>query len=56
MEVDQWWAERLSDGLTAKYPNKIIYPLSNIYGLALFTRLELVEPVIQFILDEAIPS
>ena len=56
VEVDQWWTERLSEGLTAKYPNKISYPLSNGYGLALFTRLELIEPGVQFILDDAIPS
>ena len=56
VEVDQWWAERLSDGLTARYPNKIIYPLSNGYGLALFSRLELIEPGVRFILDDAIPS
>jgi len=56
VEVDQWWTERLSEGLTARYPNKISYPLSNGYGLALFTRLELIEPRVQFILDEAIPS
>jgi len=56
VEVDEWWAERLSEGLTARYPNKISYPLSNGYGLALFTRLELIEPRVQFVLDEAIPS
>ena len=56
VEVDQWWTERLSEGLTARYPNKISYPLSNGYGLALFTRLELIEPGVQFILDDAIPS
>jgi endonuclease/exonuclease/phosphatase (EEP) superfamily protein YafD len=56
VEVDQWWAEGLSEGLTARYPNKISYPLSNGYGLALFTRLELIEPGVQFILDDAIPS
>jgi len=37
VEVDQWWAERLSEGLTGRYPNKISYPLSNGYGLALFS-------------------
>ena len=56
VEVDQWWTERLSEGLTARYPNKISYPLSNGYGLALFSRLELIEPGVQFILDDAIPS
>jgi endonuclease/exonuclease/phosphatase (EEP) superfamily protein YafD len=56
VEVDEWWTERLTDGLTARYPHKICYPLSNTYGLALFSRLELVEPEVRFIFDEAIPS
>jgi endonuclease/exonuclease/phosphatase (EEP) superfamily protein YafD len=32
VEVDEWWVDRLSAGLGAKYPYKIIYPLSNGYG------------------------
>jgi endonuclease/exonuclease/phosphatase (EEP) superfamily protein YafD len=56
VEVDEWWVERLSTGLSAKFPYKIIYPLSNGYGLALFSRLELIEPEVRFVLDEAIPS
>lgn len=56
VEVDEWWAGGLTDGLRARYPYKICYPLSNGYGLALFSRLELIEPEVRFILDEAIPS
>jgi len=56
VEVDEWWGERLSAGLNARFPHKIIYPLSNGYGLALFSRLELIEPEVRFVLDEAIPS
>jgi endonuclease/exonuclease/phosphatase (EEP) superfamily protein YafD len=56
VEVDEWWSDRLWAGLGAQYPNKICYPLSNGYGIALFSRLELIEPQIRFILDDAIPS
>jgi endonuclease/exonuclease/phosphatase (EEP) superfamily protein YafD len=56
VEVDEWWANRLLTGLRARYPNKMCYPLSNGYGLALFSRLELIEPKIRFLLDDAIPS
>ena len=56
VEVDEWWTERLKDGLRSRYPYDICYPLSNEYGLALFSRLELVEPEVRFILDDAIPS
>jgi endonuclease/exonuclease/phosphatase (EEP) superfamily protein YafD len=56
VEVDEWWADRLWAGLRTRYPNKFCYPLSNGYGLALFSRLELIEPKIRFMLDDAIPS
>ena len=56
VEVDEWWARSLSDGLTSNYPYKVCYPLSNGYGLALFSRLELIRPEVRFIFDEAIPS
>ena len=56
VEVDEWWAERLSAGLESSYPHKITYPLSNGYGLAVFSRLELIQPEVRFVLDEAIPS
>jgi endonuclease/exonuclease/phosphatase (EEP) superfamily protein YafD len=56
VEVDEWWAGRLSGGLGGQYPHKIIYPLSNGYGLAIFSRLELIRPKVRFVIDEAIPS
>lgn len=56
VEVDEWWSERLQAGLGTRYPNQLIYPLSNGYGLALFSRLELVDAAIRFVVDEAIPS
>jgi endonuclease/exonuclease/phosphatase (EEP) superfamily protein YafD len=56
VETDEWWCSRLSDGLSSRYPHCISYPLSNGYGLTLFSRLELVEPSVRFLIDEAIPS
>jgi endonuclease/exonuclease/phosphatase (EEP) superfamily protein YafD len=56
VEVDEWWAERLWSGVKTGYPHKIWYPLSNGYGLALFSRLELIQPEVRFLFDEAIPS
>jgi endonuclease/exonuclease/phosphatase (EEP) superfamily protein YafD len=56
VETDEWWCARLAEGLQSRYPHGIRYPLSNGYGLALFSRLELVEPEIRFVVDEAIPS
>ena len=56
VETDEWWCSLLTDALRSRYPYTLIYPLSNGYGLALFSRLELVEPTIRFLIDEAIPS
>ena len=39
VETDEWWCTRLSEGLRARYPHSLIYPLSNGYGLAVFSRL-----------------
>lgn len=56
VEVDEWWAERLWGSVKAGYPHKISHPLSNGYGLALFSRLELIQPEVRFLFDQAIPS
>lgn len=56
VETDEWWCSKLNEGLRSGYPHSLTYPLSNGYGLALFARLELLEPAIRFLVDEAIPS
>jgi endonuclease/exonuclease/phosphatase (EEP) superfamily protein YafD len=56
VETDEWWCARLAEGLSGRFPNKVLYPLSNGYGMALFSRLELVEPSIRFLVDDAVPS
>lgn len=56
VETDEWWCSRLADGLRSKYPYCLTYPLSNGYGLALFSRLEIIEPTVRFVVDDAIPS
>jgi endonuclease/exonuclease/phosphatase (EEP) superfamily protein YafD len=42
--------------LAARYTHGLKYPLSNGYGLALFSHFELVEPEVRFVVDDAIPS
>jgi endonuclease/exonuclease/phosphatase (EEP) superfamily protein YafD len=56
VETDEWWQERLNDALASRYPYRVKHPLSNGYGLALFSRLELIDPQVRFVVDEAIPS
>lgn len=56
VETDEWWCSELAEGLSADYRHRLLYPLSNGYGLALFSRLRLIEPTVRFIVDDAIPS
>jgi len=56
VETDEWWCSELTSALRSRYPHKIQHPLSTGYGLALFSRLALVEPTVRFVVDEAIPS
>ena len=56
VETDEWWCSQLSDALRGRYPHHLTYPLSNGYGMAIFSRFELIDPVVRFVVDEAIPS
>ena len=56
VETDEWWCSRLSEALRSRYQYGLTYPLSNGYGMAIFSRLELLQPTISFLVDEAIPS
>lgn len=55
METDQWWQEQL-EGLTSRYPETVLVPMSNTYGLGLYSRLPLQEAQIRYLLEDDIPS
>ncbi len=54
-EPTQWWLEQL-DGLEDSYPYTLHQPQENQYGLLLYSRLELVNPEIRFLIEAEIPS
>lgn len=56
VETDEWWASRLTEALRTRYPHGLIHPLSNGYGISLFSRFELLQPIVRFLVDDAIPS
>lgn len=56
VEVDDWWNGALNAGLLSSYPNNKSIPLSNGYGIAIFSRLQLESCEVRFIIDDAIPS
>lgn len=55
VETDEWWASQLRE-LEDTYPHVVRYPLDTTYGMLLFSRLELVETKIRFLVEDEIPS
>ena len=54
-EPTQWWLEQL-DGLEDDYPYTLFQPQENHYGKLLYSRLELENPEIRFLIEPDIPS
>lgn len=54
-EPDARWLEEIN-ALEKKYPFTVLYPLDNAYGMALYSRLELVNPKLNFFIEDDIPS
>ncbi len=55
VEVDDVWAEQI-DVLREAYPHVVAYPQDNYYGMVLFSRLELIDPEVRFIVEDDVPS
>ena len=55
LETDRWWTERLGE-LLPEHRHRLLHPLDNTYGMALFSRLELTRAELRFLLDAEIPS
>lgn len=56
LESNQEWQENLHRGLDGKYPYYVDVPLENMYGMHLFSKLELNEPEIKYRIKDDIPS
>lgn len=54
-EPTQWWLEQL-DGLETDYPYTMLAPQENRYGKLLYSRLELIDPEVRFLVEPTIPS
>lgn len=55
VETDAWWQAQL-DALEATHPYTVKCPQDNLYGMHLYSRLELVDPKLRFLLEPDIPS
>jgi endonuclease/exonuclease/phosphatase (EEP) superfamily protein YafD len=55
LETDQTWQNELSV-IEADYPYRVPVPLDNLYGMHLYSRLQLKDTEVKFILSDEIPS
>lgn len=54
-ESDSTWQNKLS-ALDGRYPYRIAIPLSNTYGMHLYSKLRLIEPKVRYLVEPDIPS
>ncbi|GGM95649.1 endonuclease [Dyadobacter beijingensis] len=55
LETDRFWFENTL-ALRETYPYEMPVPLENTYGMLLYSRLELSETAVRYLVDEEIPS
>jgi endonuclease/exonuclease/phosphatase (EEP) superfamily protein YafD len=55
LETDSTWQKALST-IEKDYPYRVPVPLDNLYGMHLYSRLELTDTEVKFILSDEIPS
>ncbi|MGB5981554.1 MAG: endonuclease/exonuclease/phosphatase family protein [Nonlabens sp.] len=55
-ETDQVWQGKILNAIGADYPYKVEQPQDNTYGMILYSKLELVNPQVKFMVDDGIPS
>jgi endonuclease/exonuclease/phosphatase (EEP) superfamily protein YafD len=55
LETDAWWDDQLRP-LTDAYPHAILHPLENSYGIHLFSRFALIDPLVRYLIEEDVPS
>ena len=55
VETDDWWREQLAEFETT-HPYKVLQPQQNGYGMLLYSRLELVDEEVKFLIENEVPS
>lgn len=55
-ETNRRWTNALSKKLDPKFPYQVKFPLENTYGLLLYSKYKLIDPKVQFLVDDSIPS
>lgn len=55
IETDDWWQSQL-DVLEPEFAHTVKHPRDNLYGMHLYSKLELINPEVLFLVQEDIPS
>ncbi|GEN29265.1 endonuclease [Halovibrio variabilis] len=56
LESDQWWQNQLDPALAARWPHSVKIPLDNLYGMHLYSSLELNNTSVEWLIQDDIPS
>ncbi|CAH1000401.1 hypothetical protein LEM8419_01554 [Neolewinella maritima] len=56
VETNEWWEEKLMEGLAEDYPYRVPVPLENLYGMHLWSKYELIDPQVKYRIKDDIPS
>ena len=56
LESDDWWQARLDEALSDDLPYAVRIPQDNLYGMHLYSRLPLVSPTVERLIQDDIPS
>ncbi|AJY50489.1 MULTISPECIES: endonuclease/exonuclease/phosphatase family protein [Halomonadaceae] len=56
LESDQWWQDQLDPALAEQWPNSVKIPLDNLYGMHLYSHLELTDTSVEWLIQDDIPS
>lgn len=55
VETNEWWADQLEE-FEENYPHVVRQPQANRYGMMLYSRFELIDPKVEFLVEDDIPS
>ncbi|WP_432410956.1 endonuclease/exonuclease/phosphatase family protein [Rasiella sp. SM2506] len=56
LEAHKPWQNKILEVLPTSYTYKVEVPLDNTYGMLLYSKLELVNPQVRYLVDDSIPS
>ncbi len=55
-EANQRWQNAITSNISTEYKYKVEMPLENTYGILMYSKFELIEPQVKFMVTDTIPS